>query len=69
MSQAAGATQQGPPLLTVAEAAQELRMGYRGTLAAIHRGQLLGVRIGKQYRIPRESVDALVTPPGRRETL
>ncbi len=70
MSQAAGTTEQGPPpLLTVAEAAQELRMGYRGTLAAIRRGQLLGVRIGKQYRIPRESVDALVTPPGRRETL
>ncbi len=62
MSQAAGTTEQGPPLLTVAEAASALRMGYRGTLAAIRRGQLPGVRIGKQYRIPRESVDALVTP-------
>jgi len=63
MSQAAGTTEQGPPpLLTVAEAAQSLRMGYRGTLAAIRRGDLPARRIGKEYRVPQASIDALVAP-------
>ncbi len=52
----------GPGLLTVQEAAAELRMGYRGTLAAIRRGQLPARRIGKAYRVPQASIDALVTP-------
>jgi len=56
-------------LLTVAEAASELRMGYAATLAAIHRGDLQARRIGKQYRVSQASIDALVTPQGRRETL
>jgi len=55
----------GPGLLTVQEAAHELRMGYRGCLAAIHRGQLPGVRIGKAYRLRAEDVRAVVTPPAR----
>ncbi len=52
----------GPGLLTVAEAAHELRMGYRGTLAAIKRGQLPARRIGKEYRVPKAFIDALVAP-------
>jgi len=58
----------GPGLLTVQEAAHELRMGYRGTLAAIKRGDLPARRIGKEYRVPQTSVDALVAPQGRSET-
>jgi len=53
--------------LTVQEAAQELRMGYRGTLAAIRRGQLPAVRLGKAYRLRAEDVRAVVTPvPAKR---
>jgi len=52
----------GPGLLTVQEAAQELRLGYRGCLAAIHRGDLPARKVGKAYRVPQTSVDALVTP-------
>ncbi len=59
----------GSGLLTVAEAAGVLRMGYRGTLAAIKRGDLPARRIGKEYRVPQTSVDALVAPQERRETL
>ncbi len=52
----------GPGLLTVQEAAEALRMGYRGTLAAIRRGQLPARRIGKAYRVSQASIDALVAP-------
>ncbi len=52
----------GPGLLTVQEAAQELRLGYRGCLAAIKRGQLPAVRLGKAYRLRAEDVRAVVTP-------
>ncbi len=52
----------GPGLLTVQEAAQALRLGYRGALAAIRRGDLPARRIGKEYRVPQASIDALLTP-------
>ncbi len=69
MSQAAGTTEQGPPpLLTVAEAASALRMGYRGTLAAIRRGQIPAVRLGKAYRLRAEDVRAVVTPASHAPT-
>lgn len=52
----------GPGLLTVQEAAQELRLGYRACLGAIHRGQLPAVRLGKEYRVPQQAIDALLQP-------
>ncbi len=52
----------GPGLLTVQEAAHELRLGYRGCLAAIKRGQIPAVRLGKAYRLRAEDVRAVVTP-------
>jgi len=54
----------GPGLLTVQEAASALRLGYRGTLAAIHRGQLKAVRLGKAYRVTQQAIDALLQPAG-----
>ncbi len=58
----------GPGLLTVQEAAQELRLGYRGCLAAIKRGQLPAVRLGKAYRLRAEDVRAVVTPASHAPT-
>ena len=54
----------GPGLLTVQEVAQELRLGYRGCLAAIHRGQLKAVRLGKSYRVTQQAIDTLLQPVG-----
>jgi len=65
MRQVPADRERGPGLLTVQEAAQELRLGYRGCLAAIRRGQLPAVRIGKSYRVPQASIDALATPAHR----
>ncbi len=61
---AAGASTQAAGLLTTMEAAVALRLGYAATLAAIRRGQLPARRIGKAYRVPQASIDALVTPRG-----
>lgn len=57
-----GASTQAGGLLTVMEAAYELRLGYAATLAAIKRGQLPAVRLGKAYRLRAEDVRAVVTP-------
>ncbi len=58
----AGASLQAGGLLTVMEAAYELRIGYAATLAAIRRGDLPARKIGKSYRLQRSAIDALVTP-------
>jgi len=61
---ASGGSGGGAGLLTVMEAAHELRLGYAATLAAIKRGQLPAVRLGKAYRLRAEDVRAVVTPVG-----
>jgi len=50
-------------LLTAAEVAVELRVSYQGCLGLIRRGVVPGRRVGKSYRVRREDLDALVTPP------
>ncbi len=50
-------------LMTVAEVANELRLSYQGCLGMIRRGTVPASRIGKSYRVRREDLDALVTPP------
>ncbi len=63
MEQAAvGASGGGAGLLTTMEAAVALRLGYAATLAAIKRGDLPARKVGKAYRVPQASIDALVTP-------
>jgi len=52
----------GARLLTTMEAAVALRLGYAATLAAIKRGDLPARKVGKAYRVPQTSVDALVAP-------
>lgn len=58
----AGASLQAGGLLTTMEAAVALRLGYAATLAAIKRGDLPARKVGKAYRVPQASIDALVTP-------
>ncbi len=52
----------GAGVLTTMEAAAALRLGYAATLAAIKRGDLPARKVGKAYRVPQASIDALVTP-------
>jgi len=52
-------------LLTVMEAAYELRIGYAATLAAIRRGDLPARKVGKSYRLQRSAIDALASAIGR----
>jgi len=59
---AAGASTQAGSVLTTMEAAVALRLGYAATLAAIRRGDLPARKVGKAYRVPQASIDALVTP-------
>ncbi len=43
-------------LMTVNEAAHELRLSPAAVLALVHRGELKASRLGKVYRIERDSV-------------
>ncbi len=54
----------GAELLTVMEAAYELRIGYAATLAAIRRGELPARKIGKSYRLQRSATDTLMASRG-----
>ncbi len=65
MQQVTTAPEQGPQVRTVMEAASQLKLGYRGCLAAIKRGQLRAVRVGKEYRVTQQAIDALLQPAGR----
>ena len=59
---AAGVSTQSGGVLTTMEAAAALRLGYHASLAAIKRGDLPARKVGKAYRVPQASIDALVTP-------
>jgi excisionase family DNA binding protein len=50
-----------PLFLTVAEAATLLRKGRSATYAAIERGQIPSVRVGRTLRVPRDGLLALGT--------
>lgn len=45
-----------PELLTVAEAAVVLRMSAPTVRRALARGELTGLRIGRQWRVERDSL-------------
>lgn len=45
-----------PLVLTAAEAAKVLRIGLSSTYALIRCGSLRCIRIGRKYRIPRQSI-------------
>jgi len=47
-------------LMTVDEAAHELRVSRAAVLALVHRGQLRASRLGKAYRIERAELAACV---------
>ncbi len=50
---------------TVDEVAVQLRLSRIAVLGAIHRGKLPAVRLGKEYRIPAQALDAaLSVAPG-----
>jgi len=49
-----------PQVLTVREAAEHLRLARNSVYAAIRRGDLPAVRIGKRLLIPRPALDRLL---------
>ena len=51
-----------PLFLTVTETARLIRKGRTATYAAIERGDIPSVRVGRTLRVPRESLLALGTP-------
>jgi excisionase family DNA binding protein len=59
--------------LSVDQVAERLGLHVRTVRRYVRHGRLRAVRIGKQYRIAREALDALTgsadTPPGRAATL
>lgn len=63
-------------IVTVEQAAEQLRLHPKTVLRYIHEGRLDATRVGKSYRIPRASLDALAgiatgaaeTRPGARAT-
>ncbi|MFI7429808.1 excisionase family DNA-binding protein [Micromonospora sp. NPDC049836] len=48
-------------MLTVEEAAQQLRIGRTQMFALIGSGQVNSVKIGRSRRVPRAALDAYVT--------
>lgn len=44
--------------LTVAELAREIRVGRNTAYALVESGDIRGIRIGRLWRIPRESIEA-----------
>ena len=45
-----------PEVLTIRELARILRIGLNSAYNLVRQGQVKSVKIGKQYRIPRRSV-------------
>lgn len=52
----------GSLVLTVEEAAAELRIGRSAAYEAVRRGELPAVRIGRSLRVPRHLLEALLNP-------
>jgi excisionase family DNA binding protein len=51
-----------PEYYTTAEAAERLRMKPDSVARKINRGQLPAVKVGKQWLIRKETLDALLQP-------
>ena len=49
-----------PPTLSVAEAARFLGIGLPLCYAAIHRGEIPSLRIGKRIRVPTAALERMV---------
>lgn len=49
-----------PAVLTVEEAAKELRIGRSAAYAAVRRGELPVIRVGRILRVPRRRLEALL---------
>jgi excisionase family DNA binding protein len=49
-----------PAVLTVEEAARLLRIGRSAAYAAVRRGELPAVRIGRALRVPRRALDVML---------
>lgn len=47
--------------LTISEVAERLRMSFQSVCRAIQRGELAAHKIGGQYRIAVEAVEAMLT--------
>lgn len=45
-----------PEILTVKETAYHLRVGLNSTYNLLRHGTLKSVRVGRQYRIPRQAI-------------
>jgi excisionase family DNA binding protein len=45
------------PFVSPATYADQTGVGYETVLRAIHRGEIPVLRIGRQFRIPREALD------------
>ena len=54
----------GPNFLSVEQVAQRLGLNVRTVRLYLRSGRLKGVRVGKQYRIAREDLDALTGRSG-----
>lgn len=67
MPSAAGSIQDLPLFLTVEETAALMRKGRTATYAAIERGQIPSVRVGRTLRVPRDALAALGADAARRE--
>ena len=50
------------PWLTIEQAAAELQVNPRTIWSEIHRGHLKASRVGAQWRISRENLDAYLQP-------
>lgn len=59
MSSAVRSIDDLPLFLTVAEVATVLRKGRTATYAAVERGQIPSVRVGRTLRVPREALLSL----------
>lgn len=67
MSNPARTIEDLPLFLTVEETAALMRKGRTATYAAIERGQLPSVRVGRSIRVPRDALAALGADAARRE--
>jgi excisionase family DNA binding protein len=52
-----------PAVLTVEETSKVLRLGRTATYAAIRAGEIRCVRLGRNIRVPRAALDALLGEP------
>jgi excisionase family DNA binding protein len=57
-----------PEMYTTAEAAEVLRMKPDSIARKIKRGQLAAVKVGKQWLIRKDLVDAMLQPPAPQGT-